>query len=167
MTCKSHELMLSSTATALCQTRFIMDYNKAVAECMVAFASRAPAWPAPLIRFLDLPPDIRRVFGWIVRCTRRLLNSLGELTPELDRQLAMLWSYVEGTPDLSVVHETLERLWVLRSPHETVKTAVVQMFGSLLRYREHDTYRLLACTTSIAMLVDVAPDRERALEEVL
>jgi hypothetical protein len=71
--------------------------------------------------------------------------------------------YVATKTDVGTIRQTLEQLWVLRSPHETAKTAVVQLFGSLPRYREGFEYRHLACTTSIAMLVAKASDSEQAL----
>jgi hypothetical protein len=144
-----------------------MSHLDAIVECRLAFADAAPAWPAPLIRFLDQPPDMRRVFGYVVRCVRRLLDLLGERTLELDEQVTLFERYVATTPDLLTVRQTLEQLWVLRSPHETAKTAVVQLFASLLRYREADEYRHLSCTTSIAMLVEAAPDPEQALAQVI
>ena len=144
-----------------------MDYDTVVAECRRALADKAPAWPAGLIRFLDQPPDMQRVFAWVVRCTRRLLVMLGESAPSLAEQLGLLESYVKDCVDVAVIRETSERLWVQRSPHETAKTAVVQLFGALARYREGDIYRHLACTVSITMLVDTAQNPEQALELVL
>ena len=144
-----------------------MTYQEVVAECRQVFAESAPAWPAGLIRFLDQPPDIHRVFTWVIRCTRRLLETLGEKTPILEQQLALLQLYVRETADVPVIRETLEWLWVLRSPHETAKTAVVQLFGALIRYRDGDPYRHLCCTVSITMLVAHARDRAQALEVVL
>ncbi len=144
-----------------------MNRAAVVDECRRAFADDAPAWPAGLVRFLDEPPDLDRVFAWVVRCTRRLLVVLGELTPSLVEELGLLESYVREAADVALIRETLERLWVRRSPHETAKSAVVQLFGALIRYREGDPYRHLCCTASITMLVGAAADRERALEEVL
>jgi len=143
------------------------NHGAVVDECRRAFADNAPAWPAGLIRFLDQPPNPQRVFGWVVRCTRRLLEMLGESTPSLEKQLAVLESYVKDSVGVAAIWETLEQLWVQRSPHETAKTAVVQLFGALIRYRESDRYRHLACTVSITMLVDAAQSREQALEVVL
>jgi hypothetical protein len=145
----------------------MMNHDTVVDECRQAFVDGAPAWPAGLIRFLDKPPDMQRVFAWAIRCTRRLLVILGEFTPSLNEQLAMLESYVKECVDIVVIRETLERLWVQRSPHETAKTAVAQLFGSLIRYREGDTYRHLCCTVSITMLVDATKNREDMLEVVL
>ena len=142
------------------------NHGAVVDECRRAFADNAPAWPAGLIRFLDQPPDPQRVFGWVLRCTRRLLAMLGESTPNLEEQLALLESYVNQRVDVAVIRKTLEWLWVQRSPHETAKTAVVQLFGALIRYREGDPYRHLSCTVSITMLVGAADNREQALEEV-
>jgi hypothetical protein len=144
-----------------------MNYSAVVDECRRAFADDGPAWPAGLIRFLDQPPDLQRVFAWVVRCTRRLLVMLGEATPNLEEQLGLLEAYIKESVDVVVIRETLERLWVQRSPHETAKTAVVQLFGALIRYREGDPYRHLACTVSITMLVGAAEYREQALEVVL
>ena len=144
-----------------------MTYDDVVAECRRAFADEAPAWPAGLIRFLDQPPDVQRVFAWVVRCTRRLLMMLGEPASNLEKQLALLESYVNESVDVVVIRDTLERLWVQRSPHETVKTAVVQLFGALIRFREGYIYRHLAGTVSITMLVGAAQNREQALEVVL
>lgn len=144
-----------------------MSHVDAIAECRLAFADAAPAWPVPLIRFLDQPPDIRRVFVWIVRCVRRLLEFLGERTPELDGQIALFERYVSTAADIQTIRGTLEQLWVQRSPHETVKTAVVNLFGSLLRYREGYEYRHLACTTSIVMLVGEATAPDQAFDEVI
>jgi hypothetical protein len=110
---------------------------------------------------------MRRVFGWIVRCVRRLLDLLGQRTLDLDEQVTLLERYVAATPDLATIRESLEQLWVLRSPHETVKTAVLNLFGSLLRYREGYEYRQLACTTSIVMLVAEARDPRCAFDEVI
>jgi hypothetical protein len=92
---------------------------------------------------------------------------LGQRSPELDEQVKLLEEFVETTPDVKTVRETLEELWVKRSPHETVKTAVVNLFGSLLRYRENYEYRHFACTTSIVMLVGEAADPGQAFEEVI
>jgi hypothetical protein len=141
--------------------------SDAVDECRRAFAEEAPAWPAPLIRFLDQPPNLQRVFAWVLSCTRRLLALLEEATPNLDQQLALLQSYVENPPDIGVIRGTLEQLWVQRSPHETAKIAVVQLFGALIRYLESDTYRHLACTVSITILVDAALDRKWMFEIVI
>jgi len=87
--------------------------------------------------------------------------------PNLEEQLGLLESYVKDSFDIVVIRETLERLWVQRSPHEMAKTAVVQLFGALIRYLEGDPYRHLACTVSITILVGAAQNREQALEEVL
>jgi hypothetical protein len=144
-----------------------MTCDEVVEECRDAFADEAPAWPAGLIRFLDQPPDVVRVFAYVIGCTRHLLATLGEATPDLEQQLELLQSYVKESIEIAVVRETLGRLWVRRSPYETAKTAVVQLFGSLLRYREGNTYRHLACTVSITMLVGAAQDREQAFEAVL
>ncbi len=92
---------------------------------------------------------------------------LGERTPERDGQMAVFEHYVASTPDLQTIRGTLEQLWVQRSPHETVKTAVVNLFGSLLRYREGNEYRHLACTSSIVMLVREATVPEQAFDEVI
>lgn len=138
-----------------------------VDECRQAFADNAPAWPAGLIRFLDQPPDAERVFGWVIRCTRRLLVMLEESTPNLEKQLARLETYVSEEVDAPIVQEALERLWGQRSPDETAKTAVVQLFGALIRYRERDCYRHLCCTVSLTMLVDTAGNREDALNVLL
>lgn len=143
------------------------NHGAVIDECRRAFADNAPAWPAGLIRFLDQPPDPQRVFEWVVRCTRRLLVMEGEFTPNLQEQLELLESYVNERVDVAVIRETMERLWVQRSPHETARTAVVQLFGALIRYREGDPYRHLCCTVSLTMLVGAAENRERALEEVL
>jgi hypothetical protein len=144
-----------------------MNHDAVIDECRPAFANDSPAWPAGLIRFLDEPPDLQRVFAWVARCTRRLLVMLGESTPNLEEQLGLLESYVKESVDVAVIRETLERLWVQRSPHETAKTAVVQLFAALIRYREVGPYRHLCCTVSITMLVGAAADREQALQEVL
>jgi hypothetical protein len=112
------------------------NHDAFVDECRRAFAAHAPAWPAGLIRFLDQPPDLQRVFAWVIRCTRRLLVLLTASTPELEEQLTLLESYVRESAEVPVIRETLERLWVQRSPGETAKTAVVQLFGALIRYRE-------------------------------
>lgn len=144
-----------------------MACDDVLAECRRAFADKVPAWPAGLIRFLDEPPDVQRVFAWVVRCTRRLLVRLGEPTPNLAAQLALLESYVKEPVDVAVIRETVDRLWVQRSPHETAKTAVVQLFGALISYQEADAYRHLSCTVPITMLVRAAQNREQALEEVL
>jgi hypothetical protein len=116
---------------------------------------------------LDQPPDLRRVFGWVARCTRHLLALMGEFTPDLQEQLTLLESYVADSAELATIRDTLERLWVQRSPHETAKAAVVQLFGALIRYRQGDEYRHLGCTVSITMLVDAAPHPRQALAVVL
>jgi hypothetical protein len=144
-----------------------MNHGAVVDECRWAFADNAPAWPAGLIRFLDQPPDLQCVFAWIIRCTRRLLEMLGEATPNLEQQLHLLESYVAEPVEVAVIRETLERLWVQRSPQETAKTAVVQLFGALIRYREENLYRHLACTVSITMLVAAAENPKQTLEVVL
>jgi hypothetical protein len=144
-----------------------MTYDDVVAQCRWAFADGAPAWPAGLIRFLDQPPDLQRVFAWVVQCTRRLLSVLGESTPDIDEQLKLLESYIRESVDVVTIRETMEQLWVQRSPSATAKTAVVQLFGALMRYREAYIYRHLGCTVSITMLVGAAQNREQAFEEVL
>jgi hypothetical protein len=144
-----------------------MTYDDVVAECRWAFADGAPAWPAGLIRFLDQPPDVQRVFAWVVRCTRRLLVMLGESTSNLKDQLALLESYVNEAGDIDNIRQTRDQPWVQRSPNETAKTAVVQLFSALINYREGHTYRQLGCTVSITMLVGAAENREQALEAVL
>jgi hypothetical protein len=138
-----------------------------IEECRRVFAAEAPAWPAGLTRFLDQPQDVRRVFAWVVRCTRRLLALQGEATPDLEKQLTLLESYVNDSVDVVDIQETLERLWVQRSPHETAKTAVVKLFSALISYRRGDPYRHLACTVSITMLVGAARNPAQALEVVL
>jgi hypothetical protein len=138
-----------------------------IGECRRAFADGAPAWPAGLIRFLDKPPNVHRVFAWVVGCTRHLLSLVGEDSLALEEQLTLLESYVRDSADVAVIRETLELLWVQRSPHEAAKTAVVKLFAALIRYREGDEYRHLDCTASITMLVPEAPIPEQALEAVL
>jgi len=142
-------------------------YDEAVTECKLAFADSAPAWPSPLIRFLDEPPDSHRVFAWVISCTRRLLDLLEESTPELERQLALFRSYVDESPNVEVIQDTLERLWVQRSPYESAKTAITKLFAALINYRERYEYRHLSCTASITVLVDTAVDREQAFLIVL
>jgi len=73
---------------------------------------------------------------------------LGESMPNLEEQLGLLESYIKESVDVVVIRETLERLWVQRSQHETAKTAVVRLFGALIRYRDGDPYRHLACTVT-------------------
>jgi len=144
-----------------------MSHVDAIAECRLAFADAAPAWPAPLIRFLDEPENVQRVFAWVVRCVIRLLEFLGQRTPELDEQIALFEGYVAKTANLQTVRDTLEQVWVMRSPHETAKTAVVRLFASLVRYRERSEYRHLECTSSIVMLLAVAPDPAKAGVEAI
>jgi hypothetical protein len=144
-----------------------MSPDAAINECRRAFADGAPAWPAGLIRFLDNPPDVRRVFAWVVGCTRRLLLLLGEDSPVLENQMVLLESYVRDGAAVPIIRETLELLWVQRSPHETAKTAVLKVFAALICYRVGDPYRHLSCTASITMLVSEASNPEEALALVL
>src|SRR5262249_25088314 len=85
----------------------------------------------------------------------------------LEEQLHLLESYVAESVDVAVIREAMERLWVQRSPHETAKTAVAQLFGALIRYREGDLYRHLSCAVPITMLVGATGNRKQALEAVL
>ena len=82
-------------------------------------------------------PTARRgcVFAWVFRCTRLLLARLRAATPDLEEQLALFAKYMAEPADVGTVRETVDRLWVRRSPHETVKTAVVRLFTALIGYR--------------------------------
>jgi hypothetical protein len=85
----------------------------------------------------------------------------------LEEQLALFAKYLAESAEVSVVQGTVDRLWVQRSPHETVKTAVVRLFTALIGYRAGGPYQHLPCMMPIAMLVRTSPDREQAFEAVI
>lgn len=143
-----------------------MTADEAVAECREAFEHDHVMWPKILVEYLDQPPNEVRVFAWIVRCTRRLLQSLGENDPTLEEQLQLFETYVRDKREPAAITETVEQLWVQRSWTQTARTAVVQMFGALAYFRNGELHRHAACTVSIRMLVREAPNPREMMELV-
>jgi hypothetical protein len=110
-----------------------MSPREAIADCRRAYPVRGASWPAPLLRYLNTPPNEARVIDWLSLCVEELLERYGEATVELMDALSFARRQTVEGLDLELIEQRAWGLWVRREAEGGPFTAVAQLLFSLSR----------------------------------
>ncbi len=127
--------------------------DEAIADCRKAHQTEGARWPAPLLAYLDEPPDAGRVFDWLCSCVGELLDHLGKATVELKDSLSMARRHAVEGADLETIEQRAWDLWSRRSAEGETLTAVAQLLFALSRADRYGRrFLAISCSTPIYLL---------------
>lgn len=131
-----------------------MTLHAVISECRTARDVEGARWPAPLVAFLNDPPNEKRVFDWLISVVAYLLNRLGKMSPQIEEVLARTRQQTADDPDRSAIERAAWDIWSRRSREGPAFTAIAQLLFVLARSDRVDLVPSFAaaCATPICLL---------------